>query len=153
MMWGSIMKRGSELVVVGLVSQILLTSAISQGIDDGEAVRCVSLSRIDHTEVIDDSHIAFYMRGGDIFVNQLNRICPRLERERRFSYQVSTGQLCSIDAITVLTNFGGVLSRGASCSLGMFLPADEDLIAALKGDEEPAEIIIEDIEIEAEAEE
>ena len=144
------MIRSLQLVALWLATQLPFASASSQVIEDAESVRCVSLTRIARTEVIDDRHIAFYLRGGDILVNRLPRECRSLARENRFSYRTSTGQLCSIDSITVLSNFGGGLSRGASCGLGRFIPADEDYIASLRGDEEPAEITVEEIEVEEE---
>ena len=142
------MKR--EFCSIALTGSLLLVlpSTDAQDGDSQEPVRCVALSRIDRTEVIDDRTIAFFMRGRDIYINHLDVECPRLDRERRFSYRTSTGQLCSIDTITVIENTGFGIGPGVSCRLGMFVPTTEEALAILKGDEEPAEITVEDIEVE-----
>lgn len=142
------MKSGLKLLLFACLSPIPMNSAWSQDDDGREPVRCVSLSRIDRTDVIDDRNIAFHMRGGDIYVNELSRACPRLDRERRFSYRTSTSQLCSMDLIRVLENSGLGIRAGIACQLGMFVPATEELVEILKGNEEAAEIEVEDIEIE-----
>jgi hypothetical protein len=89
---------------------------------DREPVKCISPNRIDRTEVIDERTVVFYMRGGNIYRNQLSRNCPQLVRERRFSYKLSTNRLCDVDVITVLEYWGTQLRPGVSCGLGMFYP-------------------------------
>lgn len=69
----------------------------------------------------DGGTIDFIMRGGKVYRNRLDGgSCPQLSSEKRFSYKVSGGQLCSIDQITVLVDPG--LGRGVSCGLGAFQP-------------------------------
>jgi hypothetical protein len=110
------------------------------------------LPRIDHTEVIDNRTIAFYLRGGDILLNRLSRACSGLEDEQRFSHRTTGNQLCSADLITVLHSFAGGLTPGASCPLTMFEPTNEDVIAMLKGeDEDRGEVTVTEIEVDAEA--
>jgi len=140
------MKTSANLL---LATVTLSAIVVARAQDEGdEPRRCVPLTSIDRTEVIDDKHVVFYLSGRRIYVNELNRACIGLEREGRFSYRSSTGLLCRGDTITVLEDsaFGG-LRDGFSCGIGMFEPADEDLLAILKGDEEPAEITVEDIEV------
>lgn len=143
------MKRSSHLLISSLLLLSLTpsTSVWSQEGDD-ETLRCIPVTRIDRTEVIDDQNIAFYLKPDDIYINRLGRACSRLDREKRFSYRRSTAVLCANDLITVLQDSGFGLGRGASCGLGMFHPADEELVALLKGDEEPADINVEDIEVD-----
>ena len=93
---------------------------------DREPVRCIMPSRIDRTEVIDARTVVFHMRGRDAYVNRLRTDCPRLVREKRFSYDVRTNRLCSVDSITVLEWWGTGLSRGMSCGLGEFYPITEE---------------------------
>jgi len=95
--------------------------------------RCLRLSRIGHTEVIDDSTIVFEV-GRDLYINQLRRECPNLERSGRFMYEVRTGQLCSSDLITVLDRFGTSYMRGFTCALSEFYPITEADVALLKGE-------------------
>lgn len=91
----------------------------------GEPVNCVSLSRIRSTDVIDDSTIDFKMAGGKTYRNSLPYSCPGLKFEDRFSYKTSISQLCSVDIIRVLNNYGGHLSEGAGCGLGKFQPVEK----------------------------
>lgn len=91
----------------------------------GEPVNCVSLNRIRSTDVIDDSTIDFKMAGGKTYRNSLPYSCPGLKFEDRFSYKTSISQLCSVDIIRVLNNYGGHLSEGAGCGLGKFQPVEK----------------------------
>ncbi|WP_417318489.1 hypothetical protein [Emcibacter sp.] len=83
----------------------------------GEIKRCVSVSFIDHTQVLDDWHIIFHMKGKKIYLNKLPRRCHRLGFERSFAYKVSVNQLCNVDMITVFDNSG---IPGPRCGLGDF---------------------------------
>jgi hypothetical protein len=87
-----------------------------------DAEQCVSLIRIDRTEVVDDRNVLFYMKNGDIYRNRLPNDCPGLEAQDAFMYRTSLSQLCNVDIITVLTNMGFGFRPGASCGLGMFHP-------------------------------
>ena len=78
---------------------------------------CISLRRIDHTKILDDKTILFEMKGRKAYLNEMNRRCPRLASEESFMYKTSTSQLCSVDMITVIDNFG---RDWASCGLGKF---------------------------------
>lgn len=97
--------------------------------DIGE--RCVSLQRIDRTEVLDSENILVYMRGGDIYRNRLRNRCPGLRHNRPIMYSITTSQLCDLDRITVLYNRGAGFTPGASCGLGRFLPITEEDAEAL----------------------
>ncbi len=98
----------------------------------GPPEQCVSLARIDRTEVIDDQNILFHMRGGDIYRNHLPHRCPSLGFHESFMYRTSLNQLCNVDIITVLTDIGFGFSPGASCGLGLFYPVTEDDVKMLK---------------------
>lgn len=100
---------------------------------DGE--HCVSLMRIQRTDVLDDRSILFYMKGGQIYLNRLPHRCPGLRWERAFMYRTSLSKLCDLDIITVLDNLGFGYSPGVSCGLGMFFPISEGTAKALKAAE------------------
>lgn len=140
------MKYSLGLLFCCGICAVPIAPASAQGVD-GEPVRCVQTTRIDRTEVIGDDIIVFYMRGRDIFVNRLDRSCPGLDRGP-FSYRSNNSRLCSIDTITVLENSAFGLTRGFTCGLGIFEPADEEVVALLKGDEEEAEVTVVPIEVE-----
>ncbi|NNC64476.1 MAG: hypothetical protein HKN84_06800 [Gammaproteobacteria bacterium] len=93
---------------------------------DREPVRCIIPSRIDRTEVIDEQTVVFHMRGSDAYVNRLPNACRSLAREKRFSYDLRTNRLCSVDSITVLEWWGSGLNRGMSCGLGEFYPITQE---------------------------
>lgn len=103
---------------------------------DATAQRCITLNRVDHTQVVDDDTILFHMRGREIYENSLPRRCPQLASEDRFMYRVTGGQLCDLDTITVLDDIGFGFLPGASCGLGQFVPispeAAEEMADAAK---------------------
>ncbi|HEX7781749.1 MAG TPA: hypothetical protein VF509_02980 [Sphingobium sp.] len=86
----------------------------------GEPIDCIMPNRLRNTNVRDDRTIDFVMNNGDVYRNVLPNSCPSLGFEQRFSYRLSTSQLCSVDVITVLQTAGGGYMQGASCGLGKF---------------------------------
>ena len=94
--------------------------------------RCISLSALRSTEIIDDRNVLFYMHGDLIYRNVLPRRCFGLQRNDAFSYRTNVRQLCSVDVITVLQQFGGGLDEGATCPLGPFYPVNEAEVDAIK---------------------
>jgi len=98
----------------------------------GAPERCISLSLIDRTEIIDNQNIVFSMKGGSQYRNLLPMPCPGLDRNDTFKYQTATSQLCSVDAITVLIRAGDEFLSGPSCALGQFYPVTEEEVAQLQ---------------------
>jgi len=96
-----------------------LTKALAKYEKTGKVEKCVRLSDIDSTRVIDDYNILFIMKGKKAYLNSMKHRCPRLGFEEAFSYKVSVNQLCDIDIITVLDANGGI--PGPSCGLGKFV--------------------------------
>ncbi|MDG2303506.1 MAG: hypothetical protein P8R42_02440 [Candidatus Binatia bacterium] len=81
---------------------------------DPAAKRCLSISRIDRSEIVDDSTILFHMRDGAIWRNALPQRCYGLRIQGGFGYTTPLDRLCDLDLIQVL---GGSLSV---CGLGRF---------------------------------
>ena len=108
--------------------------AMDKSIDlvSGPPEQCVSLSRIDHTYVLDDRNILFYMHGGKIYRNHLPYNCSGLKINDTFMYRTSLNQLCNVDIITVLDSLGFGYSPRNSCGLGLFYPVSKDDVAKLK---------------------
>ena len=147
------MKMGSKLLLFCVLSSwsFALDAQADDERRDGEPLRCLSLSRIDHTEIIDNHSIAFFLKGGDIYLNRLQRACPGLRPGQAFSYRTGTGRLCNVDTIRVLENYGLGLSLSAACGLGPFTPIGADALAVLKGEYAgPEEDTITVIEVEVE---
>lgn len=90
----------------------------------GEPVSCVRLSQFTETRIRDDHTIDFLRSGRQGWRNTLPQRCSGLRSANAFTYRVSTGELCSVDIITVLDNIGGGLQRGGSCGLGRFVPIE-----------------------------
>jgi hypothetical protein len=86
----------------------------------GEAKSCVNLRSIRSTNVVDNQTIDFKLTGGKTLRNVLPYNCPSLKMQDAFSYRTSQSQLCSVDVIRVLNNYGGHLNEGAACGLGKF---------------------------------
>ncbi|PCI32019.1 MAG: hypothetical protein COB54_08205 [Alphaproteobacteria bacterium] len=96
-----------------------LAKALEKYEKTGKVERCVRLTQIYSSRVIDDNHIVFIMRGKKAYLNTLPRRCSRLGFEKAFSYKVSMNQLCNVDIITVFDSTGGI--QGPSCGLGKFV--------------------------------
>ena len=109
-----------------------LTAFPSDETDQSGGERCIFLSRVADTDVVDDFNILFYMRGGTIYRNILPHRCIGLKNEDTFMYRTSISQLCDLDIITVLYDHGFGFTPGPSCGLGRFLPIAEDEAEALK---------------------
>ena len=123
-------------LAVGLAAPVFAGEDDNKAIDEllSDAEHCISLSRIDRTDVVDDSNILFYMKGGDVYLNRLPHRCPGLRWEKAFMYRTSMSQLCNVDIITVLDNMGFGFSPGVSCGLGPFYPISEETAKALKSE-------------------
>ncbi|TDJ44671.1 MAG: hypothetical protein E2O52_07815 [Gammaproteobacteria bacterium] len=93
---------------------------------------CVRRIDIDHTKIIDDQAILFYMRRSTIFLNKLPRRCSGLRMSGTFSYDTRTGELCNVDIIHVVNHFGGGFRRGVGCGLGKFKPITEEQVELIK---------------------
>lgn len=102
------------------IAAATLVAGPAVGQEDAETRDCVSLNRLDDTEVIDDRTILFFLKNDEIYVNRLRNRCHGLGFEESFMYETTTGQLCSLDLITVLRDMGFGFTRGASCALTAF---------------------------------
>ncbi len=89
----------------------------------GKPVSCITLP-IQESRVRSDRVIDFRSSGRKWYRNELPYSCPSLKSEERFSYSTSLSQLCSVDIIYMLHQYGSSLERGAGCGLGKFQPVD-----------------------------
>ncbi len=115
------------LLISGLgVADIPTAQAqLTQIAEDDRRNICIDLARIRRTEVVDDNTILFYLRGGDVYVNELTYRCPGLGFEDGFSYTTSLTKLCSNKEII------RVLDRGTACGLGTFTKIDKATARAI----------------------
>jgi hypothetical protein len=114
--------------VLGGVVALSLASAAAQDDDkkSDEPLRCLSMTSIRSTIVVDDQRVLFVQAGDRVFLNRLDRECLGLARSGTFTYEVQSGarhaRLCSTDSITVLEPTG----RGFNCGLGLFEPLSQE---------------------------
>lgn len=135
------MKITALLLSLGLMFVPLGTMAGEHSDDADEQAgpeRCISLTRLESTSVIDDENILFRMRDGTIYRNELLHKCPGLRFEETFLYRTYVGQLCNLDLITVLNDAGFGFTHGPSCGLGQFYPISEDEAKMLKKENKPS---------------
>ncbi len=90
----------------------------------GEPIKCINMSQLDHSDVIDNDTIDFHV-GRKVYRNRLPSSCPSLKSEDRILIDVRTGNLCSNDVVYTLYDFGGQFQRGAPCGLGEFQPIEK----------------------------
>ncbi len=88
-----------------------------------ETENCLGLTRIRQSVVLNDQHILFKMRGGDVYLSKLPYRCSRLGFQEAFSYSTSLTKLCNTDIITVISRSGG--DPLTSCGLGIFQKLEE----------------------------
>jgi len=100
------------------------------------AQACVYRPNIDHTKILDDRTILFFMRDHVTYQNTLKEQCFALKAANRFAYtEASMHRLCMGNLISVLQDVTpGAVSANNLCKLGAFVPVDpdvaDDLIAA-----------------------
>lgn len=130
------------LLVLGLQAAPAQDDEETSRAAEGGPERCISLNRVERSEIVDDRTLVFHMRDGALFLNHLERECPGLKREERFMYSPTSNRLCSIDAVTVIEDWGFGLTRGFTCTLGPFHPITAEDLEELKrsaGDDGPRE--------------
>jgi hypothetical protein len=76
--------------------------------------------------------LLFEMRSGSSYLNELPRRCPGLDRNDTLMYRSSVGQLCNVDIVTVLDDWGFGFSPGISCGLGMFHPISDRSVEEMR---------------------
>jgi len=120
-------------------TSLMLFSHYVQAVEDadeyGEPQQCISLTHLDRTDIVDDRNILFYMRGKDIYLNQLPNRCSGLRMADGFSYRRTVNQLCNIDLIRPFRSWD--MRGGISCGLGTFKLITEDQVLAMKEEKPP----------------
>jgi hypothetical protein len=77
---------------------------------------CISMPFVDHTTVLSDSEVLFYMKDRKIWKNTLPKACPGLKFEKGFSQVLHGDTICSN------MHMIRVLNTGTPCNLGEFTP-------------------------------
>lgn len=95
--------------------------------------RCLQLSRVESTEVLNNRQILFSTIGRHHYLNTLPYPCPGLRRGATLLFRTSIDLVCDVDVVTVLNTMGWGMQPGASCGLGKFEPLDEAEVEQLRG--------------------
>ncbi len=122
--------RGGLCLALAIAAAPLLAADDAQ---DDAPVRCLSMSGVRTTRIVNDGNILFFQRNGHVYLNVLDQTCVGLSRSGKFTYSVQTGartvRLCDADTITVLESTG----RGFTCGLGRFYPVSSETADAMLG--------------------
>ena len=117
------MKSSREMMVLLGVAMLALAGCADDtattdagGTGGGSNGVCLQASQIDHTSIVDDSTIVFYMRTGKPYVNKLRIPCSSLKIEDGFAYETDSSEICSASQTI------RVLRSGNFCELGQFTP-------------------------------
>jgi hypothetical protein len=99
----------------------ILVSATPAVADQGEDPKsvCLRADEVDHTKVLNDHQILFYMRGKQVWLNTLAGRCATLPIQDGFAWSSFFPKYCSnVETIRVLRT-------GEVCKLGEFTPYEE----------------------------
>ena len=130
--------KSLPIVALLLSAGWLVTGLAADTGANSEAKFCLPLITIDSIDIIDGQHIAFEMKNGNYYLNQLPQACPTLDHRHAIMYKTPLSSLCSLDIITVLDNIGGGFQSMGSCGLGKFQPVSKEEIERLK-EKKPAQ--------------
>jgi hypothetical protein len=123
-----------------ILALLLTAGAPAQDGEDGEdgceagvAQACLDHPTIRRTRIINDRNIAFFMRNGDIYNNQLPRQCPTLRRTSLVNYAIENRSVCAGSLFQVLWEAGtGNFVPSFVCQLGPFVPVTAEQLEDLE---------------------
>lgn len=105
-----------KIVSFALAITALVLFGVGAKAESADNNVCLDADHIDHTVVVDDRTVLYYMRGHAVWKNTLRGACPGLKFEQGFSEVIRGGLVCSN------TQMIRVMRSGALCSLGAFTP-------------------------------
>ena len=124
----------THVVLLGALGLLAAAGAARAQDDSANAAQsCIAAKGIDHTTILDDRNILFFMRKDHAaYRNTLLRACPGLRAENHFTYaQDALSGLCRGNVINVLSYTFDSPTLGASCQLGTFAPVTDDEVEEL----------------------
>ena len=77
---------------------------------------CLPTAQIDHTEIVNESAIVFFMKDGKAYMNAMGISCPSLQMEGGFTFMTDAVEVCSNSQTIRVKNSGNF------CELGQFTP-------------------------------
>jgi hypothetical protein len=110
-----------KILVVAAVLLMPVAVQAAEPQTEPKSVSCINLRNIASTDIKDDQTIIFKMNAKKYYKNTLPHKCSGLGYQKAYSLRTSSSQLCSVDIIHVLENYGGTYQEGVGCGLGKFV--------------------------------
>ncbi|MFN3233370.1 MAG: DUF6491 family protein [Alphaproteobacteria bacterium] len=142
----------NKLLMTGLLAGGLALSSYAPPVlaqDEGAEqaseplVRCIDVSRIRNSKVVDNQTIILYMRGGPDYKMTLAQRCSGLKMNKSWRHDAGgLGKLCEVDVIEVpILTSGSVLSKSnfRPCIIDSIVEYDEAAEEAAEAAEAAAE--------------
>jgi hypothetical protein len=107
---------GLLLAAGSAVSGAALAAEAQPGSD---SMVCIEAREIDHTKILNDHQILFYMAGHKVWLNTLPNKCSALRNDEGFARVSSNPQYC--DGLETIK----VRPTGETCLLGKFTPYEK----------------------------
>lgn len=110
-----------KLLATTFATALCLAAAAHPAWAESEAEKdgtiCLNVVQIDHTKVVDDNTILFYLKGGKVLRNTLADRCVGLKLATRgFTYVARNDEVCGNLQIIKVNDTGEI------CALGPFTP-------------------------------
>ncbi len=104
----------NKMLTIGLLAAIVAAGAgpvMAADTSDKPLVRCIDITRMSSSKVIDNRTVILKMRGGPDYKMTLAHRCPGLKSQGTWRHDArSLAKLCEVDTIEVpVTTTGGVL--------------------------------------------
>jgi hypothetical protein len=77
---------------------------------------CLAAAQIDHTDIVNETAIVFFMKDGKAYMNTMRIPCSSLKMEDGFTYINDGAEVCSNSQTIRVKNSGNF------CELGQFTP-------------------------------
>jgi hypothetical protein len=116
---GIVAARIKTALFAASAAGLLASAAPALAADEAGKPVCLDVNRIDHTEVLNDRQILFYMYGKKIWLNTLGSRCTTLTRQEGFAWDSSIPRYC--DNLEIIR----VIRTGEVCTLGAFTPYEK----------------------------
>jgi hypothetical protein len=104
-------------IAASLFALAALSISAAPALADNKSV-CIQADEVDHTRILNDHQILFFMHGKKVWLNTLQSRCITLPLREGFSWSSSFPEYCS-NAETIR-----VVQTGEVCQLGAFTPYD-----------------------------
>lgn len=110
---GSVIPRGKAVLIALAASVALAGPALA---DQPTKSVCIKADEVDHTKVLSDRQILFYMHGNQVWLNTLKARCNTLPIQDGFAMAANYSEFCANSQSI------RVLRTGQFCQLGEFTP-------------------------------